>query len=314
MTAAFTVNPALTGLAISYRNPRLIADSVLPRVPVGTKEYKYHELPIGDAFTVPNTLVGRKGAPNQVEFGMVERSGMVRDYGLEDAIPADDIAQAAAMRAQGASFDPEAVAVQNLMDLVLLDREIRVAARVFAAGTYPVGNRVVLAGASQWSDPASNPITAIGDALDVPVMRPNVAIFGRRAWTRTRRNPALVKAASRSAGDSGQVTREEFRDMFELDEVLVGEGFVNAARPGQAATLARVWGNHCALIRRDMLATTAGQRATFGITAQWGARVAMTEPDMNVGLRGGVLVRAGESVDEQITASRLGFFFENAVA
>lgn len=314
MSAPFTVNPALTGLAIAYRNNALIADSVLPRVPVGTKEFIYHEMPIGDAFTVPNTLVGRKGAPSQVEFGMVAVPGAVRDYGLEDTIPSDDIAQAAAMRAQGASFDPEAVAVQNLTDLVALDREVRVAARVFAAATYPVAQRLTLSGTSQWSDDASNPISAIGDALDVPVMRPNTAVLGRRTWTRLRRNPAVVKAGSRSAGDSGQISRQEFLDMFELEELLVGEGWINTARPGQPAALARVWGNHAALIRRDLLATAAGQRASFGMTAQWGTRVAMTRPDADVGLRGGVRVRSGESLAELITASRLGFFFENAVA
>jgi hypothetical protein len=314
MSAPFTVNPALTGLAIAYRNGAMIADSVLPRVPVATKDFKWHELPLADTITVPNTLVGRKGAPRQVEFGMVERSGSVSDYGLDDAIPNDDVAQAAAMRSQGASFDPKATAVQNLTDLVLLDREVRTAGLVFAAATYPATNRTVLAGASQWSDPTSNPISAISDALDTVFMRPNVAVFGRRTWSRMRRNPALVKAANRSSGDSGQITREEFREMFELDEVLVGEGWVNAARPGQAASAVRVWGNHAAFIRRDPLATTAGQRATFGMTAQWGTRVASERPDGSIGLRGGVMVRSGESVAELITGASLGFFFENAVA
>ena len=314
MTAAFVVNPQLTGIAIAYRNQALIADDILPRFPVTTKEFKYHELPIADSFTVPNTLVGRKSSPRQVEFGMVERVGAVADYGLDDAIPNDDIAQAAAMRAQGSVFDPKATAVQNLTDIIALDREVRTAGRVFSAATYPATNRVLLSGSSQWSDPLSAPITALTNACDVPIMRPNVAVLGQSVWTALRRNPAIVKAANKSAGDSGVISREEFKEMFELEDLFVGSGFVNIARPGQPAQMSRVWGKHAALLYRDKLATAAGQRATFGFTAQFGSKVAGGMVDGGIGLRGGEIVRVGESVAEMITAPGLGFFFENAVA
>lgn len=313
MTAAYTVNPALTGMVIAYRNRRLIADDVMPRVPVGTKDFKYHELPLADAFTVPKTLVGRKGTPLKVEFGMVERTGSVDDHGLSDDVPQDDITQAQAMRQQGASFDPMATAAMNVADLIALGREARVAARVFSPASYLASQRVVLSGTSQWSDPASNPITAITDALDVPIIRPNVCVMGRTAWTKTSRNPALVKAANRSSGDSGMITRAEFAEMFELEEVLVGESFINTARPGQAAAMARAWGPHVSFFHRDTLAGTGAGRATFGITAQWGNRVAKTKYDDTIGLRGAQNVLVGESVAELITGSPLGFFFENAV-
>jgi hypothetical protein len=314
MTAAFTVNPALTGIAIAYRNEELIADMVLPRMPVGTKEFKYNELPIQDAITVTNTLVGRKSAPRQVEFGMIERPGNVNDYGLTDGVPIDDIEQANTMRAQGGVYDPKATAVQNLTDLVALDREVRVASVVFNAATYPVGNRTVLAGTSQWSDPLSNPITAISDALDIPMMRPNVCVMGRVAWTKLRRHPAMVKAANRSNGDSGMITKQEFMDMFELKEFHIGEGFVNIARPGQAPVLSRVWGRNCVFFRRDTLATPKGGRATFGFTAQFSNKVVGERPNGDIGLRGGVEVKSGESVGEIISAPNLAYYFENCVA
>lgn len=314
MTAAFTVNPILTGLAIAYTNAEMIADGVLPRQPVGTKEFKFNEMPISDAITITNTLVGRKSAPRQVEFGMVERTGDVKDYGLTDGVPNDDIDQAAAMRATSGVFDPKATAVQNLTDLVALDREVRVANIVFNPLTYPVGNRVVLSGSSQWSDPLSNPITVISDALDVPMMRPNVCVIGRVAWTKLRRNPAMVKAANKSAGDSGMITKQDFMDMFELTEMYIGEGFVNIARPGQAPVLTRVWGRNCLFFRRDKLATPKGGRATFGFTAQFGGKVVGERPNGDIGLRGGVEVKSGESVGEIISAPNLAFFFENCVA
>ncbi len=52
---------------------------------------------------------------------------------------------------------------------------------------------------------------------------------------------------------------------------------------------------------------------TFGATFQYGTRVSGQTP-VKVGLRGGVEVTSGESLAEVITASDLGYFFENAVA
>jgi hypothetical protein len=53
---------------------------------------------------------------------------------------------------------------------------------------------------------------------------------------------------------------------------------------------------------------------TFGVTAQFGTRVAGSWDDKNIGLTGGKMVRAGESVKEVITAADLGYFVQNAVA
>ena len=59
----FPITPAMTAVAIAYRNPRLIADEVLPRVPVPLQEFKYLKYTLEDGFTIPDTKVGRKSAP-----------------------------------------------------------------------------------------------------------------------------------------------------------------------------------------------------------------------------------------------------------
>ncbi|MFV9531212.1 hypothetical protein ACNUIM_32135 [Pseudomonas aeruginosa] len=66
--APFPIDPELTAIAIAYRNGRMIADEVLPRVPVGKQEFKYWKYDLAQGFTVPETLVGRKSKPNEVEF------------------------------------------------------------------------------------------------------------------------------------------------------------------------------------------------------------------------------------------------------
>lgn len=305
--APFPIQPALTAIAIAYRNTRLIADDVLPRVPVGAQEFKYLKHALAEGFTVPDTLVGRKSRPNQVEFSGTEETASTVDHGLDSPVPQADIDNAPT------NYDPLGKATEFTTNLVMLDREVRTSNLVFANGTYPAANRTTLSGTSQWSDPASDPLAAITDALDSVVMRPNVGILGRRTSTLLRRHPKVVKAFHGNSGDEGMVPLQFLADLLELEAIFVGEARLNIARPGQAANLQRVWGPHAAFIYRDSLAS-AQSGTTFGMTGQWGSRIAGSQTDPNIGLRGGEMVRVGESVKELITAPDLGYFFENAVA
>lgn len=305
--APFPIDPALTAIAIAYRNTRLIADEVLPRVPVGVQSFKYLLHDLAEGFTVPDTKVGRKSAPNRVEFSATEETGSTEDHALDAPVPQADIDNAPA------NYDPLGKATEQTTNLILLDREARTSATVFSNASYATGNKTTLSGTSQWSHVDSNPIPAITDALDAVVMRPNIGVLGRRTSTWLRRHPKVVKAYNGTLGDEGMVPMAFLADLLELEAIFVGEARLNIARPGQAANLARAWGPHAAFIYRDRLADSRSG-TTFGFTAQWGDRISGAERDGDIGMRGGQRVRVGESVKELITAPDLGYFFENAVS
>ena len=89
--APFPIQPELTAIAIGYRNTRLIADAILPRIPVGTQEFKYLMYNLADGFTVPDTKVGRKGKVNEVECAVQECPGCLMgasDVEHEDGVRA----------------------------------------------------------------------------------------------------------------------------------------------------------------------------------------------------------------------------------
>jgi len=91
-----------------------------------------------------------------------------------------------------------------------------------------------------------------------------------------------------------------------LEEINVGEAFVNAAKKGQAANLQRAWGNNLLLsYHEDIVDTRRG--TTFGFTAQYGDRMAGADEDKSIGYKGGMRNRSGESVKEIITAPDLGY-------
>jgi len=300
----FPISPDLTQVAIAYANEAMVADQVLPRITVGKQDFKYFKSNLVDPFTVPDTRVGRKSKPNMVETGGTEVTDSTVDYALDDAIPQADLANA------DSRWNPRVRAVTYIADLLALDREVRVANLVTTLANYPAAQRATLSGTSQWSDTAnSNPISAIFAAMDLMVMRPNTIVMGRAVFTQLLQHPKVVQAVFKTSQNAGVVQRQAIADLFEIPNIVVGEGWVNTARKGQAAAYSRCWGKHCALLNVD----ATGNR-TFGFTAQFGQRVAGSEFDRDIGMRGGEVVRVGESVKEVIAESTLGYFFQNAVA
>ena len=299
----------MAAIAIAYRNERYIASDVLPYKTVGRQEFKYLVYNKDERYTIPNTTVGRTGRPNTVEFGATEAVGSCIDRALDAPVPNADVENA-----RGGDFDPQGHAAERVMDLIELDREKRVADAVFASATYPATQRVTLSGTSQWSDYTnSNPLDAILAALDTMLMRANRMVIGQAGWTKLRQHPKLAKAIHGNSGDVDVVTRQQVADLLELDEIIVGSAWANSAKPGQSSVMYRLWCKHCALLRDDPLANNDGG-LTFGYTARWGDRFSGTIDDPDMGARGGVRVRSGESVQELITASDAGYYFENCVA
>lgn len=309
----FPIDPHLTGIALAYSNETLIAESVLPSIPVGKQEFRWNRYALTDGFTIPNSAVARKSRPNQVEFGATEVADFTRDFALDSPVPNEDLMNA------DVRHDPLAYAALRTTELIELDREQRTATKVFDPANYAAANKATLSGTSQWSDfTNSDPLGAIMDqALEVNTipMRPNVGVMGSEVFQRLRRHPKILEATKSTGGAivNGVATVEAIRELLELEELLIGRARVNTAGKGLTATLSRVWGKHALFFYRNRLANNqAGM--TFGYSAQWGTRVAGQLPDPNMGMRGGVNVRVGESRQEVIAASDVAFLFTNAVA
>jgi len=318
MNFPFPIQQELTAIALAYRNERYIADEVLPRTPVPAREFKWQNFTRDEMFTVPETQVGRKGEPNEVEFTGTETPSFVNDYGLDDVVPNEDIASAPP------GYDPLGRATEGIADLIALDRERRVANLVTNLNTYPADRRVTLSGTSQWSDfTNSDPYTAIMIAFDTMLMRPNVLVMGRRVWTRLRVHPRITAALAPSSNGNSSivnaagrpvVSTQALAELLEVERIIVGESWVNTARPGQTASLQRVWGNHMIAMHQNPAASIRGNAITFGFTAEWGNRIAGSMSEPKTGLRGAQRVRVGESVRELVVAPDTGYFFQNAVA
>ena len=252
--------------------------------------------------------MGRKGQPNVVEFGGTEESGFVQDYGLEDHIPQQDLDNAA----NGYNnFDPRGNAVELLSEIIALDREKRVAAKIQDKANYV--HTETLSGTDQWDDAGSKPLVVMTDALETPIKRPNLMVTSRKVAVALRRNPSIVKAYHGTLAEDGLVPLSFVRELLEIDEILVGAAYYNSARPGHEMQLERIWDNHCSLIYRNPNARP-NKGVTFGFTAEHGQRVSGTRQDANIGLRGGEAIRVGESVEELIICNDVAYHLENVIS
>jgi hypothetical protein len=309
--APFVVNPKLTAISIAYENAKLIADDVLPRVPVVTPSFLYSVYNKADNFTIPDTKVGRKSDVNQIDWSATQAAANVEDYAIDEVVPNRDKMVA---QSYGSFVDPEAIAAEQVSDVLALAREQRTATLITAAANYATANKTTLSGTSQWSDKVnSDPQVAMITAMDGMLMRPNVAVFSRPVATQLQTHPKLLAAFHGNQGQFGFMPLDFLKTLLGLDEILVGEGWVNTAAKGQTPTVTRIWGKSAALLYRSNVSVDTNSMS-FGITAQWGDRLAATYQEPRKGLRGSTIVRVGESVKELVLANDLGYLFSAAVA
>lgn len=302
----FPTDPRLTGIVIAYQNAEMIADRILPRVPVGKREFRWLRFDRAERMTVPETLVGRKSAPNEVDFTATEEAGFVKDYGLDDVVPNDDISEA-----QGTGYDPLGEASEGLIELVTLDREIRVANKVMNPANYPTANKTTVT--AKWDDPTSNPVQQMTNAFDGMFVRPNRVVLPSPVWNALRSHPKVIAAITPSGKSEGFATLQQLAALLEVDEVIVGRGWRNSAKPGQAAQLVRVWGGEAVLAYYANPSATPRRGVTFGYSPVWGGRVSGTMPEPKIGLRGSVRVRSGESLNELIVCNDLAYLFQDVL-
>lgn len=317
MASKFTIVPSLAAIAVAYPQGTLIADQVMPRVPVYTETFRYLKYELADALQAPETRVGRKSAPNQIDWGSSEQPASVQDHALDAPVPNADMNAWNLARQAGTGYvstaNPQERHAKLVMQSVLNRREKRAADLVFNAASYGANNKTALAGGSRWSDyETTDPLRSIMDYLDSMVMRANIGVLGRATATKLRMHPKVCKAVFGNNTDAGVAPLKAIAELLELEDIYVGDAFLNTAAPGQAAVVSRVWGKHAAFLVRNKDADTQGG-ITFGLTAQFGARVGGLVEDADIGMRGGVRVRAGESVAELVTANDLGYFVQNAV-
>lgn len=304
----FPPDPHLTAIAIAYKNPDqvLIADQVLPRDNTLSEVlFKYYaSKDKHQAFRLPETAVAQHGRVNRLEVQMEELAAAVQDEALEIPLGAHDLKRKNARD----------MATELATSIIMLRHEVKVAQLVFDPAQFPAGFKEELTGAARFDNVAyeGNTVRILRAAQRKTLMPANCVAIGREAWDTLSVDPNLVSAVHGNDGTKGVIMPADFAKLFGLQECLVGDGWIDTAKPGETPNLQPVWGPHVLFFHRNRAASTQGG-VTFGLTGQYGTRIAGSRPAPELGLRGGEIVKVGESTKPLIVAPECGYFMENVV-
>lgn len=300
----YTANAQLTGVALSYKNKNFIADKIFKKVPVYTQSFQYLKYDKSLNLQLPETLIGSTGKPNEIDTAAMKETASVRGDSLETHIPVTDIREANAdgenLKIRKTEF------LTNVFDAC---REKRVADLLQNENTYG-GNVLKLKETEKFSLTNVNAFYVVDEAMSKVWIKPNVMIGSRKAINALRKNPFIVKAANKNSGDSVKATIQDLKDMFELDEVLIGESVVNTSRKGQVPNYVGAWGNAIILAYIAPTANLDGD-ITFGFTAELGKREISTFEDKERGVRGVYSIKIAEEMNDVIVAPDCGYLITN---
>ena len=217
LAAKRIVDPVLTSIARGYSNAALIATKLFPIVEVDKEGGKIPQF-TKEAFKIYNTERAIRAKSNRInpedktsiDYALTEHD---LEYPMDYREIEEDILNLR-MHASVVVTDGIALRLEKIAaDLAQDDTN------------YPVGNKITLAGASQFSDPTSNPFTIIDTAKDAVrakiAKRPNVAILGASTYKTLKNHPLILDRIK--VTQHAIVNPELLRQLLDLDELYIGD-------------------------------------------------------------------------------------------
>lgn len=309
------VDRPLSNFAVEYKNQGYIADQVAPFIPVNNKSDTYMIYNKADRFSLPEDIRGPKAEANQTSWGSSTSTYGCIDRALKDFVPDAIVANS------DAGVNPTERSTGMLVDLLLLNYEKRVSTLVMTSGNYPSGSYyTTLSGTTQLSDYTnSDPIGVIDTGKLACFYTPNTMVMNDYTFTKLKRHPQLLDKVKGGAttGDPATITLQQMKEIFEIENILIGNAKYNSGTAGQTATYTRVWGNHIMLA---YLEPGAGlNTVTAFATFRW------TQPTTGAGYKvrryrdekrggGGWEIEAEMSVVEKAICTDLAYLVVDAVA
>ena len=306
------VDALLTSFSQMYRNDDLVYDRILNSTRVTKISDLYARYKKKTVYGLADSALAESAQANEIGLKLDSQGTYVtQEYGLASYV------SDRAVQNSDTPLAPRMDSVTMLLNSLMLEIEVRAARLVFSAATYPSSNVVTLSGSSQWSHAASNPVTDIQAMLRKTVRKPNVLIFGPLSWDAFRAHEKTLRAISGATltqgamTSGGLATREQVRSLFEVEDVVVGEGkYDTEDYRSDDVSLSYIWGKHCAGVYRAPGALSP-RSITFATRFFTMPMTVASEYDTK---RRSEYLSAFYDEDLKIIASDLGAFLQNVIA
>lgn len=215
------IDSHLTSLAINYRPQNMIADMVAPVLPSEKQSDSYPVFSRFEFFSVEDAERAPKTEAKKIQRSVSSAQYMCKNYALGYDVPVEDQANMdATLR-----FEMDTGASQFLVSKLYLAKEKRVI--TLAVNTTNVSTVFVVNSSWGVAANAGDPMVAVEQAKEymrsLTGQLPNSMLWGYSAWSRTRRNTNMRNLIKGTNNGGGFVTREQAREIFEVDRMLVAE-------------------------------------------------------------------------------------------
>lgn len=240
LKAVRVIDPILSTIAQGYRQQDLVGMNLFPMVPVSVSGGQILEFS-KEAFRAYSTARAPGGATKRIQFGHLGKPFALENHALDGLLPREHVRDAKIVP----GVDLGTRAIRQTMAAMLLSLEVSQASKALDAALYDAQHKVALAGASKWSDDASDPIKQIDDykeAIRTSTGRyPNVVLMSASAFKAFRNNPKVIDRIKYV--NKGVLTEDIAATLLGVDKVVVGK----AVKADDAGTFTDVWGNNVVL-------------------------------------------------------------------
>ena len=309
--SAVHIDRPLSNFALAYENNALIADKLSPIIPVSNKSDLYFVRNKSNAMRKLNTEIGVFDKASQIDAGISTKKYSCQNHALSGSVAVEQEINS------DAPLNLRQDCVSDVMAELMLMREYRVARLYNDPTKYASANKVTLTGGSRFDDANVDPFPVLIAGRATIFRAPNtrlVAWCGLDVWTAMRNNAALRGRVVYGGSNDrmAAVLKAAVASLLEVDELIVGEAYINTANPGQADTIGRVWNQKSFGIAA--VATSASTRSLhFSSTFRFLAPEVRTIVHLETGTRGSTEVIIAHSDDEQNPANDAAFLVQGAI-
>lgn len=253
------VDQVLSNIVQGYRPNARVWDRVAPILPVGKQSDFYLVHSRADMLRREDSRRSPGSEARKVTRSIGSATFFALNYALKMSITIEDEVNADPMYRQEL-LEGNA---QYLVDLLDLDIDQRVAAMVTTVANVGSGAGV----SSAWTGTGSNPIGNINTAIDIVTdntgKRPNRIAMGLSAWRSLRRHSDIRNIIFGTNNGGGYPSTAQVANVFEVDEIIVGQTFENTANENMAEVLSPIWADHVVVYYASEQRPGAGEPSAF---------------------------------------------------
>lgn len=290
-----------------------IADLVAPAIDVAEQSGNIGKVPIESLLQDRDTARTSGGGYARQNFKFSTFSYATEEHGAEEVV--DDRRSKIYKR----YIDAELIATKRALDVVLRNREKRVASLLFNATTWASYKTTIV---NEWDDygnatPIDDVETGIQAVIAQCGLEPNALILNRDVLRNLRHCEQIVDRVKYAGFDDPKLPLETvarvLAEAFGLRKVIVAGGLKNTAKQGQDASIGRIWNPEYAMLARvaeGMDPQEPCVARSFHYTEDGSELNGVVETYREEGVRGDI-VRVRHETDEVVMYTEAAHLFEN---